>query len=134
MKKLSGILYWGIMVLMAFWFAYSKGWVLANFDSIDAKTAIQLIETDDNVTILDVRTLSEFKEGYLTGAMLIPLDSLEANLDKLTSSKNKKILVYCQSGNRSVSASRILEAHGYTPLNIKGGIISLAREKAPIEK
>ena len=93
------------MAILAFWFAYSKGWILANFDSIDAKTAIHLIDNDDNVTILDVRTIPEFKEGHLENVTLIPLDSLESNLDKLNASKRKKVLVYCHSGNRSVAAS-----------------------------
>jgi len=134
MKKVTNLLYWAIMAVLAFWFAYSKGWILANFDSINAKTAIHLIDNDDNVTILDVRTIPEFKEGHLENATLIPLDSLESNLDKLNASKRKKVLVYCHSGNRSVAASRILEGHGFTPVNIKGGIIELGQNGAHIVK
>ena len=134
MKKISNLLYWAIMLFLAFWFAYSKGWILANFDSIDAKTAIHLIETDDNLTMLDVRTIPEFKEGHLENATLIPLDSLESNLDKLNASKHRKILVYCRSGNRSVAASRILEKHGFIPVNIKGGIVELVQNGARVIK
>ena len=131
-KKIMELLYWVGMAGLFFWFAYNKGWIFANFTSIDAKQAVHLIETDDNLTILDVRTIPEFKEGHLADATLIPLDMLEQNLDKLKSNKDKKILVYCRSGNRSVSASRILETHGFTPVNVKGGIIDLAMEKAQI--
>lgn len=134
MKKLANILYWIAMGIIALWLAYSKGWILADFESVDAKTAVHLIETDDNITILDVRTIPEFKEGHLAEATLIPLDSLEQNLEKLDASKHKKILVYCHSGNRSVAASRILENHGFTPINVKGGIIDLAAQKAQIIK
>jgi rhodanese-related sulfurtransferase len=62
----------------------------------------------------------------------LPLKRLEANLDKLTPLKTRKILVYCRSGSRSIAASRILEKHGFTPLNIKGGIIGLANAHADI--
>jgi len=43
----------------------------------------------------------------------------------LKQDKHTKIIVYCRSGNRSVTASRILEANGFTPVNVKGGILGL---------
>jgi rhodanese-related sulfurtransferase len=134
MKKITNILYWVVMVAMVFWFAYTKGWILANFESIDAKTAITLLENDDNVSLLDVRTIEEYKEGHLRDARLIPLQTLSSNLHMLKADKNKKIIVYCRSGNRSVSASRILESHGFPPLNVKGGIIQLIGAKVEIVK
>ena len=134
MKKITNILYWVAMAGLLFWFAYSKGWILANFESIDAKTAIMLLEDDNNVSLLDVRTIEEYKEGHLRDAKLIPLQTLSDNLHMLKADKDKKIIVYCRSGNRSVAASRILESHGFVPLNVKGGIIQLMGAKAEIVK
>ena len=125
MKNYTNILYWIAMAGLLFWFAYSKGWVLANFISIDAKQAIALLEHDNNVTLLDVRTIQEYKEGHLRDATLIPVQALSQNLGMLKEDKNKKIIVYCRTGSRSVSASRILEENGFIPLNVKGGIIQL---------
>jgi rhodanese-related sulfurtransferase len=125
LKNYTNVLYWIAMAGLLFWFAYTKGWILANFESIDAKTAIHLLENDDNVTLLDVRTIEEYKEGHLRDATLIPVHALAQNLGMLKQDKNKKIIVYCQTGNRSVAASRILEANGFTPLNVKGGILNL---------
>jgi len=125
MKNHTNILYWIVMIGLLFWFAYSKGWVLANFKSVDAKQAISLLENDENVTLLDVRTIGEYKEGHLRDATLIPVESLRKNLGMLTQDKHKKIIVYCRSGSRSVSASRILEKNGFTPINVKGGLIQL---------
>ena len=125
MKKNLNILYWIAMVALVFYFAYTKGWILANFESITAKQAQTLLMNDDNVTLLDVRTIPEYKRGHVRGARLIPLGKLEANLDKLEADKNKKIIVYCRSGSRSVAASRILEKHGFMPLNVKQGMIGL---------
>jgi len=125
MQKYTNILYWIVMAALLFWFAYSKGWILANFESIDTKQAIALIEKDENVTLLDVRTIEEYKEGHLRDATLIPVQSLAQNLGMLKTEKNKKILVYCATGNRSVAASRILEENGFTPINVKGGIMKL---------
>ena len=134
MKKLTNYLYYIVMIGLIVWFAYTKGWILANFESITPAQAITLLENDDNVTLLDVRTPQEFKSGHLEGATLIPLSKLEENLDKLNPYKEKKIIIYCRSGNRSVSASRILEKHGFTPLNVKQGIVGLIGEGAHLIK
>jgi rhodanese-related sulfurtransferase len=133
-ENYTNILYWIAMAGIAFWFAYSKGWILANFPSIDSKEAVHLIETDDNITLLDVRTIEEYKEGHLRDATLIPLQALAQNLGMLKADKNKKILVYCRTGSRSVSASRILEDNGFTPINIKGGILAFMAQKTEIVK
>lgn len=122
------------MAGLLFWFAYTKGWIFANFESIDAKQAIALIEQDENVTLLDVRTIQEYKEGHLRDATLIPVQALSENLGMLKQDKHKKILVYCRTGSRSVSASRILEENGFTPINIKGGIIQLLGAGAEVIK
>ena len=124
-KRYTNVLYWIAMAGLVFWFAYSKGWILANFQSIDAKQAIYLLENDDNVTLLDVRTIQEFKSGHLRGATLIPVQALDENLGMLEQDKDKKIIVYCRRGSRSVSASRIVEKIGFTPLNVTGGLIQI---------
>jgi len=134
MKKITNYFYYTGMAVLLLWFAYSKGWILANFESVTPKQAVTLLQKDENITLLDVRTPEEFRSGHLRNATLIPLDKLETNLNKLASVKNKKILVYCRSGSRSVAASRILEKHGFVPLNIKDGIIGLTRAKAEIIK
>jgi len=131
-NNLINLLYYIAMAGLLVWYAYSKGWILTNFDSVEPKQAIRMIENDDNITVLDVRTIPEYKEGHLKDATLIPLDKLEQSLVKLP--KNKKILVYCRSGSRSLSASRILKQQGYTPVNIKYGILGLSKAGAKITK
>lgn len=133
-KHFDNILYWLAMAGIVVYFSYTKGWILADFEFITPKQAQVLIEEDQNVTLLDVRTIEEFKTGHIRGATLIPLSKLEASLDKLQDVKNKKVIVYCRSGNRSVAASRILKAHGFTPLNVKTGIIGLRGTELEIVK
>jgi len=113
------------MASVLFYVSYTKGWIATPFESITPKQAQTLLMNDDNVTLLDVRTIEEYKSAHIRGATLIPLSQLEANLNKLTTQKNKKIIVYCRSGNRSIAASRILAKHGFTPLNVKQGMIGL---------
>jgi rhodanese-related sulfurtransferase len=96
------------------------------------KEAISIIKNDTNITILDVRTPKEYRSGHIKNSILVPLDSLEENLDKIP--KDKKIIVYCRSGNRSINASRVLKKHGYTPIDVKGGIIGLVSNGMKIER
>lgn len=68
--------------------------------------------------LVDVRTPSEFKSGSAKGAVNIPLDSLQANLQRFKG-KNK-IVVFCRSGNRSAQAKAFLEKNGFQNV-INGG-------------
>ena len=131
-NKYIDLLYYLAMGVLLLWYAYSKGWILADFEFVEPQQAITMLQNDDNLTLLDVRTIPEYKKGHLRDATLIPLDKLESNLDKLP--KEKKILVYCRSGHRSLHASRILKRHGFTPVNIKGGIIGLSKTGVKIVK
>ena len=134
MKKTTNALYWLAMIGLISWFAYSKGWILTNFQSINAKQALLLLKNDDNVSLLDVRTIKEYKEGHLRDATLIPVQVLSQNIDKLQQVKNTKLLIYCRTGSRSIAASRILKENGFTPINIKGGIIQLVQAGVTLVK
>ena len=71
--------------------------------------------------IIDVRSKKEFEEGHLNGAINIPSFNIKRNINKINT--NKKILVYCQSGERSKKALKILEDAGVKNVyNLKGGI------------
>lgn len=128
MKNRINILYWIVMAGLFAYFAYTKGWILTNFESISTRQAYALLQKDNNVTLLDVRSTGEFQRGHIQKAILIPVEVLSENLSKLQKEKNKKIIVYCQTGSRSVRASRILVKNGFTPLNVKGGFVKWNEE------
>ena len=75
--------------------------------------------------LVDVRTPAEFAQGHIEGAVNIPLDALPNRLSELP--QDQPIVVYCQSGNRSSSASQLLSRSGYTDLYDLGGIIAWAQ-------
>lgn len=79
-----------------------------------------LSQPDNNVLLLDVRTLEEFNQGYIAGAVLAPYDQLEASFKEMN--KDRPIVLYCRSGNRSSIAKRSLEKMGYTNVSDFGGI------------
>ena len=60
--------------------------------------------------IVDVRTPGEFSQGHAKGAINIPLDKINSNLQKFKNAT--AIVVCCRSGNRSGQAKAILESSG----------------------
>ena len=122
--KQINILYWIAMALLLGYFAYIRGWILTDFESLIPKEIASLIQKEENnISLLDVRTLLEFDREHIKNAEVIPLNLLSDSLNKLENIKNKKIIVYCHSGSRSIKASRILRAEGFTPINMQGGLI-----------
>ncbi len=126
MKNPINIFYWIAMAGLFTYFAYIRGWILADFTSISTKQAYALLQEENNVTLLDVRSVGEYKRGHIQKATLIPVEVLSENVSKLQ--RDKKIIVYCQTGSRSVRASRILVKNGFTPLNVKGGFRAWEKE------
>ena len=121
-KQITNIFYTLAIVGIAGYFAYVKGWIFSDFESISPKSAYELLQNDPQVALLDVRTPEEFAKEHIEGATLIPVQVLSQNLSELIAVKDKKIIVYCHSGARSVAASRILAENGFLPLNVSGGI------------
>ena len=71
--------------------------------------------------LLDVRQPQEYEQGHIPGARLIPLAELRAKFNELD--KTQETYVYCRSGNRSHSATALLEDAGMTDVhNMLGGI------------
>jgi phage shock protein E len=73
------------------------------------------------VRLLDVRTPGETSGGIIPGAVLIPVDQLEARLRELPK-EGKRLLVYCAGGGRSAAACEFLSQQGFNDLaNLEGG-------------
>lgn len=68
--------------------------------------------------LVDVRDPAEVAKGSIPGAIHIPLNDLRTRLVELP--KNKELLVFCQSGQRSYNACRILMQNGYRCRNLSG--------------
>lgn len=69
--------------------------------------------------VLDVRTQGEYDRGHIEGALHIALDDLRDRLGGLP--RDRRLLVYCQSGLRSYLACRILAQEGFDCANVAGG-------------
>lgn len=78
----------------------------------------------NNLVLLDVRTIPERKRDHIQGSIHIPLNQLRSRKEELNKFKNKEIVCYCRSGNRSLNAASFLRKHGFNAANLRGGIIS----------
>lgn len=83
---------------------------LAQWGDVEAMSA--------TATVLDVRDLDEFQKGALPNALHIPLNSLRNRLSEVP--KDREVLVYCASGQRSYNACRILSQNGFVCRNLSG--------------
>jgi hydroxyacylglutathione hydrolase len=84
------------------------------------------ISTDD-ITLVDVRSDSEWASGHLPDALHIPLGSLGARAAELP--RQRPIVVHCQGGDRSaIAASVLLNLGRRDVFNLSGGLSEWIRE------
>jgi rhodanese-related sulfurtransferase len=83
--------------------------------AVDPGKFVELEQHRDGVTLLDVRAPKEVKDGVIAGAVHIPLDALEENLDSLP--RQDRILTYCTNGIRAEMAYQMLTGKGYEKVN-----------------
>jgi len=90
---------------------------------ISPVNAIRVMNNNDAALVLDVRTEAEHKKGHIKNSKNIPLASLPARLNELEKYKNQPVLAYCNVGNMSGKACRLLTKAGFSDVhNIGGGI------------
>lgn len=113
MKKVLIILFCSLLLV---------GCGKTEYKNITAKEVLEEVDKCDYF-ILDVRSSLEFKQGHIEDAVNVDVEELNENILDLIPNKDRKILVYCQSGNRSKIASERLASYGYTHVyNLVGGI------------
>lgn len=92
------------------------------YKKITASEAKALIDSKDDIVILDVRTKEEFDGGHIKNAILIPDNEIKYKAETTLYDKNEMILVYCRSGRRSELACKELISKGYTNVIDFGGL------------
>lgn len=77
----------------------------------------------EDYNLVDVRQPSEYAEGHLPGAELIPLSELSSRQKELD--HDKRTIVYCRAGRRSRSAAGLLAGMDFKDLaHMDGGILA----------
>lgn len=95
----------------------------------------KMIDTKENVIILDVRDKNELEDGRVPGAMNISRGMLEFKAGTMLTDKNAKIVVYCGLDLRGPLATRTLNELGYhNAVNMAGGLKAWKAVGYPLAK
>ncbi|HEU5334790.1 MAG TPA: rhodanese-like domain-containing protein [Terriglobales bacterium] len=97
----------------------------------EAKKEIQEIGPDDlqrlqsaaqDFVLIDVREKDDAARGTIPGAVHISRGMLEHDIDRVTTDKEKKIVLYCGGGSRSALAAWMLKRMGFrNVISLAGG-------------
>lgn len=95
--------------------------------------AVRVINRE-NAVVVDVRETAEYETGHIPNALHVPLSGI-ADAKPLQKLKDKPVVLYCRSGQRSMQAGSKLRAQGFTRLyNLAGGITAWQNENLPVER
>lgn len=89
---------------------------------VNVAQAKDLIEAKKEMTIIDVRTPEELKQGKIEGSVNININDADFKEKIEALPKDNSYLVYCRSGGRSARATKIMTKMGFKEVyNMKGG-------------
>jgi len=81
-------------------------------------STVELMAIYKNVSVLDVREMSEYVDGHVPGAKHIPLSMIPLRNNEIE--KGATQYVICEAGGRSAQACAYLEQQGFDVVNIAG--------------
>jgi len=98
---------------------------------------MQLLETDQNILLVDVRTEGEFtgKLGHINNSILRPIQQIDEWKSEFDWKDYDKVIMICRSGNRSGVATNTLKSEGVKNVyNLQGGMRAWNKEGLPVVK
>ena len=94
-----------------------------NFKSVDIdEFKIEIVK--EGVQLVDVRTVKEYSEGHIPGAMNIDVNAPDFEEKIKVLDKKENVAIYCRSGRRSKMAANKLTAAGYKVIELNTGFLS----------
>ena len=96
---------------------------------VEADELAMDIPFDDKLVVLDVRSETEYADGHVKDAQLLPLEDLADRANIALIEDTQTVYIHCKSGYRSVIAASIFKKEGYHNLrNVVGGWDAISRE------
>jgi rhodanese-related sulfurtransferase len=110
----------GLLIVLAIWILAQRMLPAKGVRNIStSELKLELGKKDKQY--IDVRTPMEFRANHIQGFKNIPLYELKKQAHEL--SKDKEVIVICQSGMRSNKASKLLKKLGFKQVtNVRGGM------------
>ena len=82
-------------------------------NDINYSTMKKMLKENTNAIVIDVRTKDEYMYNHLDGAINIPMQDIDAEIEKFIKNKNDLIILYCEYGGRSKKVMNKLQKMGY---------------------
>lgn len=105
------------------------------FSTLPVDEVYEIVKNNEDYLIIDVRSIDEYKDGHIKGAISIPVSDIEKRIAEIP--KDRPVIVYCNGSNCdiSVTAAKILVKYGFKKVyNIGGtGIIEWKEKGYPVE-
>jgi rhodanese-related sulfurtransferase len=100
---------------------------------VSPTSAIRLINNNDDTLIIDIRAAADYKKGHIKGAKNVQLSDFASSIKSYSEYRNKPILIYCNSGNSTRRAVKLLKNAGYEKINdLEGGIVAWKEANMPL--
>lgn len=112
-----------ILILTTVLFVSCKDGTESGYMIISAQEGKDMLASDPDILLIDVRTKGEFEAGYIEGSINIPDVELESKIGEIVKDKNTTVILYCRSGNRSKQAALKMIDMGYKKVYDMGGIL-----------
>ncbi len=87
---------------------------------------------NDGATVIDLRKAEDFKHGHISGAINVPLETLDTRINSLN--KDKPMAVYCAQGVSSSKAVKQLQKAGFDVSQLSGGFAGWTKDGLPVAK
>lgn len=103
--------------------------------NLNAQQAAQLLQTNKNVVVLDVRTPAEFREGHLKNAINVDYNAPDFEQQLARLDNQKPYLVHCAAGGRSTRSLPVLQKLGFRSVrHLDGGLNAWQQAGLPVVK
>lgn len=106
---------------------------MSRIKEINAADLDRLIQTNDHLELVDIRTPAEISRGVIPNSKTLPMHLIPLNLNYFSIS-SKQIVLYCRTGSRSAQACRFLNQQGiHNVISLRGGMIKWTNGGLPID-
>jgi len=105
---------------------------MPDYENVTPETAAGLIQAG-GCYVIDVRTEPEYLAHRIPGAYLLPIQEIQTRHAEIPKNPDKKLLLVCEHGVRSVHACSALSKAGWKNLvNLSGGMAEWLDSKLPV--
>lgn len=103
--------------------------------SVEASPYLMERVKNDEWLLIDVRSVEEYNDGHIPGAVNMPHDQIESYLNELEGWQDKPVIVYCRSGRRAQLAMKVLEEMKFQSIrSLEGDMLGWNESGLPVSR